>query len=58
MSSKQILLHINRQGAESRNILFAGLDQPIKSCEKIYMFLKLFWMKGKVKEQIFGQYIK
>ena len=29
-----------QQGTESRNILFGGLDQPIKSCEK--MFLKLF----------------
>ena len=29
---------INRQqGTESRNILFAGLDQPIKSCEKMFL---------------------
>jgi hypothetical protein len=43
-----------RAGENICSLAVNSYDQPIKSCEKMF---KLFWMKWKVKEQIFGQYI-
>ena len=60
-TSNEICIKIDNKTPKVENILFAidynnSFDQPIKSWVK--MFLKLFRMKCKVKEQIlFGQHI-